>query len=147
MTRATKTKTKTRLRPIAEYCKACKGLCCKRYAFIELDYKDIMRMSHYLEISITEFKQRFVFTGRLYYYSMVGKPCPFHSEMGCTIYKARPETCHKYPLFFNYSQDAFYIHNTRWCLFRHDMVKIFEQSLSHINDYVINKPVKNEIKR
>ncbi|MBW2623465.1 MAG: YkgJ family cysteine cluster protein [Deltaproteobacteria bacterium] len=85
----------------------CFNECCARLTLVLTPY-DILRLKNRLGISSKEFldeyteteveeKRRFP-TVRLKMSGKEGRPCPFVSPNGCTIYKDRPGACRIYPM-------------------------------------------------
>ena len=78
-------------------CTTC-GNCCRTLQIV-IDRKDISRLARRLEISVAEFKERYVEAADdgTQHFSQ-GPPCPFLSPDGpCTVYEDRPAACHDYP--------------------------------------------------
>jgi Fe-S-cluster containining protein len=75
-------------------CVACRN-CCKAIV-PAIEEGDIKKIADYLEISIEDFKSRYlkeIDEG----YIIKDKPCVFLAEKGCSIYDYRPENCREYP--------------------------------------------------
>ncbi|MEW6348005.1 MAG: YkgJ family cysteine cluster protein [Thermodesulfobacteriota bacterium] len=85
----------------------CFNSCC-RDVTIFLNPADIGRLRTALGISSTEFLNRYTVglvaeqTGIpavvLKMTDAAGKPCPFVTDQGCSVYEARPYSCRMYPL-------------------------------------------------
>jgi len=69
-------------------CKEC-GNCC-RVLELEFTEPELHTIAKSVELSIDEFKKRFVVEG-------IMKPCPALKGNLCSIYEGRPDACRSYP--------------------------------------------------
>ena len=76
-------------------CCAC-GNCCREVTPI-LSEHDIIRLATCLDISTSEFVQRFVVKDEDGDMIFRDSPCPFHSGNLCTVYDRRPDDCRSFP--------------------------------------------------
>jgi len=77
-------------------CTKCAN-CCKEMK-PALDQSDIQRFSTGIDISINEFRKKYIEEGEEkneYYFNK--KPCPFLKDNLCTNYDFRPEGCRSFP--------------------------------------------------
>ncbi|MBO8179554.1 MAG: YkgJ family cysteine cluster protein [Archaeoglobus sp.] len=82
----------------------CFNECCKNLNLALTPY-DVLRMARGLEITTTEFLERYtsrhvgMATGLpVIVLKMVDERCPFVTDKGCSIYPHRPTPCRLYPL-------------------------------------------------
>lgn len=96
------------MKPIATYCKECKGKCCSYYNSISFYYPELITLAYHFGTTVTKLKQQYSFKYDIdnEQYGIRGDPCPFFdSNLGkCSIYAIRPQTCITYPL----------IHHPEW---------------------------------
>jgi len=77
-------------------CKTC-GNCCKEVLPV-LDQKDIKRLSKGLNLSIHNFKDRYLIEEENNEgFTFNKKPCPFLDNNMCSQYEYRPDDCRSYP--------------------------------------------------
>ncbi len=86
---------------------ACFNSCCADLNLILTPY-DILCLKNKLKISSDQFLEKYTETKiepprpfpriQLKMSDKEGKPCPFVSSKGCTVYEARPGACRIYPL-------------------------------------------------
>jgi len=76
-------------------CTTC-GNCCK-VMLPSLSHADIKRLALHLQLSIQEFKQRFLALDEDNAWEFNQKPCPFLQNNRCTVYESRPRDCRSYP--------------------------------------------------
>jgi Fe-S-cluster containining protein len=82
-------------------CTGCGKCCGKEPGFVWLTEEDIKKASSYLNLSRTDFLNKYAryVSGR---YSLIEKPnydCVFLKENRCTIYTSRPKQCREFPFW------------------------------------------------
>jgi len=70
--------------------------CCKVFS-PPVNETDIERISAFLQISETEFVEKYLKTDDKGRYEMKALPCPFLKDNKCSIYEIRPIVCQEYP--------------------------------------------------
>jgi len=97
-------------------CTGC-GECCRLgEGFVYPTDEDIRFMAHYLDMSLSEFADRFLEVHKdEFVLTSEGDDCIFLKDGGCTIYSARPTQCRTYPFW-----PANMKSNYRWKLTRED---------------------------
>jgi uncharacterized protein len=70
--------------------------CCKTLS-PQVSQTDIKRISAFLQISETEFIEKYLKIGDENKYEMNALPCPFLKDDKCSIYEVRPTVCREYP--------------------------------------------------
>ncbi len=83
-------------------CRRC-GACCTQFDGVKVTKAEMKR----LDIPKEEWGDKFTIMGDTYY---MKEPCPYFSasKSGCTVYKARPETCHHFPMHSIKCDDGLY---------------------------------------
>ena len=76
-------------------CTKCAN-CCKTIS-PQVNKADIKRISAVLEISESEFIERYLKIDDENQYQMNSLPCPFLEDDKCSIYDVRPKDCQEYP--------------------------------------------------
>ena len=76
-------------------CTTC-GNCCK-VMLPSLSKADIKRLALHQQLSIQEFKQRFLALDEENAWGFNQQPCPFLENNRCTVYESRPRDCRSYP--------------------------------------------------
>ncbi len=76
-------------------CTKC-GNCCKEILPI-LDEDDISRMAEGLNLSVEEFKKKYVEVDEEKEFTFNARPCPLLEGTRCSVYETRPEVCRSYP--------------------------------------------------
>jgi Fe-S-cluster containining protein len=79
-------------------CKACAN-CCKKASFL-IEEKDIIRLARGLNLSLEEFKERYIHDSKKYNgngYTFNQLPCPFLENNRCKVYRFRPGNCRSFP--------------------------------------------------
>ncbi len=76
-------------------CTKCAN-CCKTIS-PQVQKVDIARISEFLEISETEFSEKYLKLGDRNEFEMNALPCPFLKDDKCSIYEVRPTDCREYP--------------------------------------------------
>ena len=77
-------------------CTTCAN-CCKEVSPI-LSQTDVMRLSEYLGIGISDFSERYLKPSKdADRHRIRERPCPFLRKNRCTVYEARPDACRSFP--------------------------------------------------
>ena len=77
-------------------CTKCANCC--RTLTVALEKSDIPRIASHLELSVADFRERYVRVNEQGQPEINAQPCPFLAESGaCTIYAVRPKTCADFP--------------------------------------------------
>ena len=89
---------------MAKYdCLKCPGYCCS-YPLIEITKTDVKRLAKHFGLNFSKARKKFTFVDPEAKYAMrrkadphFGRICQFFvpEERRCTIYTARPSTCHE----------------------------------------------------
>jgi len=76
-------------------CSTCRNCCIQLYP--EFDHAELERLIDLLGISRDEFETRYMAQNKDGAPVIKGPPCPFLSDMCCTVDAACPEGCRDYP--------------------------------------------------
>lgn len=88
-------------------CTKCPAYCCVIYDRVLVKPRDLKRLAKYFNMSVEEAEKRFtkkykdeMILRRKYDPHLEAKACMFLDlkTRGCTIYHARPGTCHEFPV-------------------------------------------------
>ena len=76
------------------------GNCCRRVGYVYATNPEIQKMAKVLEISFTEFMEKYVF--RQDGWALIASPdhrpgCFVNDRNQCHVYDARPKACKTYP--------------------------------------------------
>ena len=111
-------------------CAACRNCC--RVTQTELYEDEVARIARHLELSVDEFRTRYI--GQSDYGETVIKdtPCPFLNGNLCTIQEHRPKNCREYPYLdkkdFRHRSIAF-VENAADCPIVFNTLKILKKEL------------------
>jgi hypothetical protein len=75
-------------------CTTC-GNCCTKL-LVNIDDAAVIRLAEHLQLSETEFRERFVESGSFMQF-MNAIPCKFLDGKKCSVYSIRPDECRTFP--------------------------------------------------
>lgn len=75
--------------------------CCRQRGYVYLTEEDLRRASAYLQMTVAEFEQRYVYRTRHLIRLRIppGSTCHFLEENGCRIHPAKPTQCRAFPFW------------------------------------------------
>jgi uncharacterized protein len=92
--------------------------CCEEKGFVYLSPSDIGRISEFLNMTLTEFETRYVYSTKNVSRLRVPRHsvCPFLSSSGCTIHPVKPIQCRTFPFWPELLDDNKEWNKTaKWC--------------------------------
>ena len=82
-------------------CQRCGACCTGEPGVIYVDKDDVLRIAHYLDLSLTRLKKKYLYPYRDSYSIKEDTDgrCLFYQD-GCMVYPVRPGQCSTYPFWF-----------------------------------------------